>query len=358
MAEEKNNKASEAADEESLRHTKHRSPNYPVIGLRAALNRAAQLYKRYKRNPVPINLAHKEWDYKEHSGLGNQVVGALRSFGLVSVEGKENDRRVSLTDLAYRIFNHGSTGSAAWHDLLKKAALEPPIYAELWAKWGGDDFPDDGLIKHYLILDREEAKFNPDKVDGFIENFRDTLRFANLLPNGTLEQEATDNVVIKTSSVAVGDYVQWTNAGKDMFDPPQLVRGISNDGQWAFVEGSETGVPMNELTAMNVKPDAKSSLSPTPPPSPFAPSSGTPKATVLARRQLLQSGVKEDVFTLDEGLVVIQYPERLSQESFEDFESWLQLVIRKAKRSIQRDDEVKYRRPPEGFHDKDDPHEA
>jgi hypothetical protein len=40
-----------------------------------------------------------------------------------------------------------------------------------------------------------------------------------------------------------------------------------------------------------------------------------------------------------EGQVVLQYPERLSLESFEDFESWLLLVIRKAKRSVRQEDE-------------------
>lgn len=45
-------------------------------------------------------------------------------------------------------------------------------------------------------------------------------------------------------------------------------------------------------------------------------------------------GQKEDVFTLDEGDAVIQWPKNMSKASFEDFESWLQLVIRKAKRSV------------------------
>ena len=50
-------------------------------------------------------------------------------------------------------------------------------------------------------------------------------------------------------------------------------------------------------------------------------------------------GTKEDVFTLEEGPVVLQYPEQLSQESFEDFQSWLELIVRKAKRSIRSGDE-------------------
>ncbi len=55
------------------------------------------------------------------------------------------------------------------------------------------------------------------------------------------------------------------------------------------------------------------------------------------RRRQMQAGTKEDVFTLDEGQVILQWPERLSQESFEDFESWLELVIKKVKRSVGKE---------------------
>jgi hypothetical protein len=48
----------------------------------------------------------------------------------------------------------------------------------------------------------------------------------------------------------------------------------------------------------------------------------------------MQEGAKQDVFTLDEGSVVLQWPSSMSAESYEDFEGWLQLVLRKVKRSI------------------------
>ncbi len=47
-----------------------------------------------------------------------------------------------------------------------------------------------------------------------------------------------------------------------------------------------------------------------------------------------QPGMKEDVFTLKEGLAVVQWPAQLSEESFEDFEAWMNLVLRKAARSV------------------------
>lgn len=43
---------------------------------------------------------------------------------------------------------------------------------------------------------------------------------------------------------------------------------------------------------------------------------------------------KEDVFTLDEGDVIFQWPATLSEGSFQDLEDWTKLMLRKIKRSI------------------------
>ncbi|MFA6312316.1 MAG: hypothetical protein WCV99_11100 [Sterolibacterium sp.] len=48
----------------------------------------------------------------------------------------------------------------------------------------------------------------------------------------------------------------------------------------------------------------------------------------------LTTGFRQDVFSLDEGPIVLRWPEKLSAESYEDFESWIQLQLRKIKRSI------------------------
>ena len=47
-----------------------------------------------------------------------------------------------------------------------------------------------------------------------------------------------------------------------------------------------------------------------------------------------QPGMKQDVFSLEEGDAVIQWPAQLSEESYEDFEAWMNLVLRKAARSV------------------------
>jgi len=45
--------------------------------------------------------------------------------------------------------------------------------------------------------------------------------------------------------------------------------------------------------------------------------------------------MNQDVFTLSEGDVVLQWPAGLSPESFEDFKDWLRLIERKVGRAVR-----------------------
>jgi hypothetical protein len=53
----------------------------------------------------------------------------------------------------------------------------------------------------------------------------------------------------------------------------------------------------------------------------------------LDRNRRVTTGLKEDVFSLDEGSVILQWPERLSKTSAQDLEDWLALIGRKIKRA-------------------------
>jgi hypothetical protein len=50
--------------------------------------------------------------------------------------------------------------------------------------------------------------------------------------------------------VEIGDFVQWTSQGMDMFPVPRKVTGLSDCGKFAFVEGEKTGLPVDQLTIM------------------------------------------------------------------------------------------------------------
>jgi hypothetical protein len=58
------------------------------------------------------------------------------------------------------------------------------------------------------------------------------------------------------------------------------------------------------------------------------------KSKGRVQRQAIMPGTKEDVFSLDEGQVVLQWPVRLSKASAQDLQDWLELIGRKIARAV------------------------
>jgi hypothetical protein len=59
------------------------------------------------------------------------------------------------------------------------------------------------------------------------------------------------------------------------------------------------------------------------------------------KQKEVKSGMKEDVFSLEEGDVTLQWPSSLSADSYADLEDWTMLMLRKIKRSIEASKNVK-----------------
>jgi hypothetical protein len=57
---------------------------------------------------------------------------------------------------------------------------------------------------------------------------------------------------LEQKTVNIGDLVQWPSDGIDQFDTPRRVRAtqMQDQQEWAFVEGSKTGMPVSELTVV------------------------------------------------------------------------------------------------------------
>lgn len=243
----------DATDDAGIEGSKQRSPNYPLFGLEKAVERAGQFHEKYKRSLVPVHLVHALWDYKPHSPTGNRAVSALKAFGLLEMEGVGKNRRVRLTDTATRILLQSPDRETQ----LKKAAVGPPIYRELWDRYSGEsNFPDNELLSHYLVWDREAGTFNTETVDSFIDNFRDTFHFAGMLKGDIVEGEIIDRDDILPlpplpDYPRLGDLVQWTpGGGAYRFKEPKRVQGVSQDKEWVFIEGEPSAKPMEEVMVM------------------------------------------------------------------------------------------------------------
>jgi len=312
---------------DKLKKQKHRSPNYPVVGLEKAVELLAKLQTKYGTHDVPINLVHVLWDFKEGSGSGNQCVAALKAYGLVKVTGEGDKRKVSLSPEGKRIAMNAPDRA----ELLKQAVQKPAVHRDILRHYGSKGLPTDDLLKTYLLWERPEGqRFNQDVVDSFISRFRASLVFSGLQPSDTISDDGGEQSQgadddegggdEELQKPTVGDFVQWTCNGVDRFTPPAKVLGISPCGGFAFVRESKAGLPMTQLTVVDPPPSAAIDA---PPANPFFQEQGTDQR---------DPGLEEEKTNLEEGPVVLRWPKKLTKESVEELDYWVQGILRRARR--------------------------
>lgn len=221
-----------------------RSPGYPAVTLDKALERA-RLLKDYSpgRKPIPVYTALAQWKYSPGSGAGLQLLASLKKFGLLTDSGKKDRRVVQLTDLAWNILTDPRPDSRDRLASIQKAAIEPTIHREILDRWP-HGLPDDTTMYVWLV---QEKAFNEGAVKGLMSQLRATFEYAKLdseLHTGNNNGDNTDPL----NQPKVGDFVQWTSQGAAQFQEPKKLAGVSDDGEYAFVEGERGGIPMSQLS--------------------------------------------------------------------------------------------------------------
>jgi hypothetical protein len=143
-----------------------RSPSFPFISLPGAIQRARELYEAEKRNLVRPEVAVVDWGYSARSSAGAQTIAALRAYGLL----EDLRGELRLTDRAQHILVR-EPGSTERNDLLRQAALAPPLFSKLWERYGAD-LPSDKSLRSWLVL---ELKVNENSVEDLLRSYRETL---------------------------------------------------------------------------------------------------------------------------------------------------------------------------------------
>lgn len=255
-----------AVPTETVKIPRHRSPNYPSMGLRAAVGKVETLYKGGAVNPLMRISVLKILGYDKMHGEAGRVVSALKGFGLIE---ETKDDRIKLSqrglDIAAR-----QPGELRRIEAIRQAATGPAIYKDLLQEYNGK-LPPDGALKSQLIAAKH---FNPNAVDGFISDLKDTLDFAGLSDVAVLNsngkaashEDSQDwEPPSEKELPKVGDFIQWESQGVLQFSEPKRVRALSPDAEWVFVEDSETGLPVKEVTVESPAPeksDVKPSVTP------------------------------------------------------------------------------------------------
>ncbi|MCX6975893.1 MAG: hypothetical protein NTZ94_16700 [Verrucomicrobia bacterium] len=265
-----------------------RSPNYPALDLGTALAKVRVLHERERRGSVNARIAIRHWGYSEKSSGGQTALAALKAFGLITDNGEGPARTVQVSDLALRILLDTRPNSSERRESIQRAALSPKIHAQVWADLEGNLGSDDNL-RHRLIFDYH---FNENTVTAFIREFKTTLDFAEISQSDRL-------------SVSEAEH------GSDQ----------------SFVEDFS----VVKLNPQNI---------PVRTPEMAAPLIFESKQRMMSTIQQLQPGIRQDVFSLTEGTVSIQWPESISRDSFEDLSAWLDILKRKIGRSVTTSDEI------------------
>lgn len=233
-----------------------RSPPFPYVGLGKAMSKVEQLYAAVRHHAAAVPTAAKAWETGVKSSATLQSAGALIQYGLLDDEGSGDSRKLKLTPLALKIVMDKRPDSAERAAALKEAALSPKIFAELFERYGTATGIDDALLVHALTAERVQqgkAPYSEESAADVLRVYRDSLAYAGL-PDSDMESDvarippaARIEVAPPSVPAKVGDFVQWVSDGVVQFGEPQRVRAVSDDGSWAFVEGSQTGIAMSEL---------------------------------------------------------------------------------------------------------------
>ena len=260
-----------------------RSPKYPSVDLSKAIEKARRYYDREGFAAAPVAVAAKHWGSTPNSSIGLKLVSALKEFGLMVDQGNKDNREVKLTELARRILLDNREGSPERAEAIKTCALNPSLHGKLWKHYEGN-LPSDENLEHQLVLNWTPP-FNEKFVKGFIKQFNATLSFAGLAGADTLPSEPDEEIEVEP--------VSKTHAG----------------------EHADTN-PVPEVVEVRA----------------------SPMLHEIHREDLK---VMKELFALQEGYVLVEWPSSLSSTSIEDVNAWLEIIKRKINRAEVPNPEVK-----------------
>lgn len=263
MAQGKEVKPEEKAE---MKKSRDRSPSYPAMSLKVSIDRMVAFDKYFGRHSAPVDKAALAWGMKAKSSQAFSTLAALKSFGLIGY----GDGRTAALSTDGRNYLRAQQDSVK-QEILGRCALKPKAISTYWAKWGADR-PPDPICLDELVL---KGDFNQNAAPAFLKVYDDTIAYAGLANSDKIELNKNrhgDNVVSKPETpdcereglIEVGDLVQWEASGVLRMEKPSRVRAIQEHegASWVFVDGSETGIPMEEIVLEQKGEKPKSGLPP------------------------------------------------------------------------------------------------
>jgi hypothetical protein len=148
---------------------KIRSPTYPRISLREAIEQVTRVYEEEGTHSASDGDIVKDLGYKSLNGTSSGVLSALKKYGLL----QRDEGGFNVTSDAVAIIEL-PPGSSEHSAAVRKSAFRPVLFAEMYEKYG-PALPNDRTLRHFLIT----KNFNPKTTNEVIRVYRDTLEFVS-----------------------------------------------------------------------------------------------------------------------------------------------------------------------------------
>jgi hypothetical protein len=189
-----------AAAEKTKKPRQGRSPAYPGIDLKTAIDKAQALHATEGNYAVPMPSAFAAWGYSAKSSGGRETRAALRYFGLITVEGDSETGKVKLTEKALRVLLDKREDQTEKKALIRELALTPSVHKQLLA-----DYPhgikSDASVAHSLMFDHN---YNQSAASEIVAEFKATAAYAGLYdPDIVVDNLVTDLVPDEAADATV-----------------------------------------------------------------------------------------------------------------------------------------------------------
>jgi hypothetical protein len=219
--------------------SKDRSPSFPFIPLKTAIERLVAFEEKFGRHPAPAAKVGLAWGMKEKSSQADQTLAALKSFGLVKYDGMGAARHAILTDEGRNYLR--AQQDSVKKEILKVCALRPKIIRKFWAAWSADRPPDEVALDK-LVLDH---KFSDWGARNFLKVYDDTIAYAGLSPSDkiSLEEGGSDGDSDGDETSEKPLLPPETKVKKVMAGERELTTGLlSKDSNFRLVVSGPIGV--------------------------------------------------------------------------------------------------------------------
>jgi hypothetical protein len=235
-----------------------RSPRYPSMSLEDAVEHGRTIFEKDRRHPIAREVAAGHIGYKSLNGAADSALSTLMQYGVLEKVAKGE---VRVSQLVVDILFPDNPEQRA--EAIRIVASNPPLFKALDDRFP-EAIPSNETLRSYLTREN----FNTRAIGPIVTAYTKTRAFvereaANDLSVPRPSDQSKDGELnngddakganTKFGGAKVGDLVQWEIDGVLQIEAPRRVRLVQEvEGtEFIAVEGSETGIPMSQVTVLD-----------------------------------------------------------------------------------------------------------